>query len=106
MQHKITKRPSKHRFNQHSFAHRLVASLQLDMAHAVYDELARKDNKFYREWNETEFVNMIAPTLRAQARQTLAEMLSQPGTSEAEKEEIYTALILDAQIPNEDVWIN
>lgn len=93
-----------HRWNKHSYAHRMVAKLQLEMAHAVYDELARKDNKFYREWNETEFVNMVAPTLRDEARKTLATMLGQPGVSDSEKEEIYTALVLDAEIPNEDRW--
>lgn len=96
--------PKPKRWNQHSYAHKTVRDLQINMAHEVYDTLASKDNKFYKEWNETEFVNMLAPQLRDQARSILAEMLSHNDLTDREKEEIYEALLLDHNIPNEDRW--
>src|ERR1044072_3377082 len=91
------------RWNQHSFANKMVADLQLKMAHAVYEKKRGRDNEFYKEWpNETKFVNAVAPLLREQAREVLAGMLTQTGITEEEKMEIHEALVLDHQIPNED----
>lgn len=93
-----------HRWNKHSFAHKMVAELQVAMAHEVYDALASKDDKFYKEWNETEFVNQVAPTLRDEARGVLAELLGRNDVSDHDKEQIYEALMLDRCVPNEDRW--
>lgn len=94
----------KKRWNQKSFAHKMVADLQVEMAQALYEELA-KSNNFYQDWpasKRNQWVKQCAPTLRQHARATLAEMLNQRGITDQEKEEIYEALLLDATVPNED----
>lgn len=96
--------PKPHRWNTYSFAHKTVRDLQISMAHEVYDTLASRDDQFYKEVSETEFVNAIAPQLRDQARSILAEMLQHNDLTDREKEEIYDALLLDHNIPNEDRW--
>jgi hypothetical protein len=91
------------RWNQKSFAHRTVANLQVAMAHQVYDQRASTDNEFYKQWpSATQFVNMIAPMLRDEARSILAGLLTRHDVSDAEKAEIHEALCLDAEVPNED----
>ena len=95
-------RPTK-RLNQHSYAHKMVADLQVKMAHAIYNEKASRDNEFYKEWpSETKFVNQVAPLLRDEARKVLTDMLMQTGITDQERAEIHEALVLDWQIPNED----
>lgn len=94
-----------HRWNKESYAHKMVAHLQCEMAAALYETLAKK-NDFYKRWPDLkEFVRVVAPTLRDHARATLAEMLQKPGVTPEEKEEIYEALLLDKTIPNEDRWV-
>ena len=97
------------RWNQHSFAHKMVRDIQIAMAHDIYDTLASKPHgegdRFRADYpSETQFVNSIAPTLRDHARATLAEMLARHDVSDAEKAQIYDALLQDAVIPNEDRW--
>lgn len=97
------------RWNKHSYAHKMVRDVQINMAHAIYDALASKPHgegdKFLADYpSEGAFVNMIAPTLRDQARATLAEMLARGDVSDHDKNEIYEALLMDAFVPNEDRW--
>lgn len=97
------------RWNKKSYAHKMVAELQVEMAHAVYDALASKPHgegdRFVQDYpSETAFVNMVAPTLRDDARATLAEMLARDDVSDSDKNKIYDALLMDACIPNEDRW--
>lgn len=92
------------RWNQKSFAHKMVAELQVEMAQTLYEELA-KSNQFYKDWpasKRNQWVKACAPTLRDHARSTLAEMLGHHDLTPQEKEDIYQALLLDATIPNED----
>ena len=85
-------------------AHRMVARLCEEMAQEVYEELAKK-NLFYAMWpRRADFIRHCAPTLREQARRTLAELIAHKDTSEADKERIYEALLLDKTIPQTGVW--
>jgi|KBSMisStaDraftv2_1062788.scaffolds.fasta_scaffold00169_42 hypothetical protein len=90
------------RWNKDSFAHKMVAHTQVEMAGAIYEELAGRDD-FYKEWpDRNAFIKVCAPTLRDAARQCLSEQLARHDVSEFDKEAIYEALLLDAVIPNED----
>ena len=94
------------RWNQDSYAHRMVAHVQQEMAQQVYEELASKNDKFFSEWpDRNAFVQMCAPTLRDAARGVLSEQLNRHDVPHAEKEQIYEALLLDAVLPNEDRFI-
>lgn len=94
------------RWNQDSFAHKLVAHVQQELAQSIYEDWASKSDKFYAEWpDRAAFVKQCAPTLRDHARALLSEQLARHDVSHQEKEEIYTALLLDKVIPNEDRYI-
>ena len=69
-------------------AHRMVANLAVEMAQTVYEGLA-KDNTFYKTWTRTAFVKECAPTLRAEAKQLLAGMLTRNDVSQYEKDKIF-----------------
>lgn len=96
-----------HRWNKESFAHKMVADVQVGMANEIYDALATARNDFYKAWpDKSEFVNKVAPTLRDHARNQLASMLARHDVPDADKEAIYEALLLDKVIPNEDrFWV-
>ncbi len=92
------------RWNQKSYAHKMVAAMQVEIAQAVYEEKAGRDNLFYKQWpDRKQFVRCVAPTLRDYARQVLSEHLG-VSRDEDEKELIYEALLLDNTVPNEDRW--
>jgi hypothetical protein len=85
----------------------LVAKTAAGMAHELYD-LFMHDNAKWSRWKamwpdlgpaqlEKIFVSKVGPQLLPAARKALAAMLTQPG-SEAWKDEISTALILDASL--------
>jgi len=90
------------RWNKDSYAHEMVAHIQVEMAQSIYEELAKNDI-FYRDNPDRNvFVKACAPTLRDHARGVLSEMLARHDVSQVEKEQIYQALLLDKVIPNED----
>jgi hypothetical protein len=80
-------------------AHELVAKTAKDMAHEVYENLA-KDNRFYEMYPlRSNWVEQAYPRFIEYARKALAELLGKPGFPEDQKEVIYQALILDSSLP-------
>jgi len=93
------------RWNQDSFAHKMVAHVQQEIAQSIYEQLAKRDD-FYKTWpDRAVFVKQCAPTLRDAARSVLSEQLARHDVSQVEKEQIYEALLLDAVLPNEDRFV-
>jgi hypothetical protein len=80
-------------------AHKVVAHVAAEMAQGVYEECA-KDNAWYAMHKDRNaFVRELAPRLVHTARGVLAEMLKEPGRSEADKRHLYQALLDDVTIP-------
>lgn len=80
-------------------AHKIVGELAEKMAQTVYEERA-KDNAFYAKFpNRSAFVKMFAPQFIPDARATLTDMLQAENISDAERENIFNALILDRTLP-------
>lgn len=74
--------------------HKLVASTAMELAGALYEDLA-KDNEFYRRNpSQKRFIKKYWSKLVPQARATLADILARPG-NENLKPTIADALILD-----------
>lgn len=77
-----------------STAHPLIAETAQNMAEALYEELARNNAWYVRNPDRRAFVVRLWPTLLAEARATLAQMLA--GTYDEQlKAQIYDALSLD-----------
>jgi len=87
--------------NQETNAHRLVRDLCLEMANAVYEELATLHNNFVKmNPDRRAYVNRIAPSLVAEARHTLAALLDDSHhLPDTDKQTIFDALLLDSTIP-------
>jgi hypothetical protein len=80
-------------------AHKIVGDLAVKMAQTVYEERA-KDNTFYAQFpNRNAFVRQFAPMFISDARAVLTDMLQQESISDAEREDIFNALILDRTLP-------
>lgn len=76
--------------------HHLVAATAKEMAGAVYDELATRDNAWYkRNPNRRGYVRATYHLMVEQARGVLAQMLQKPDLDEAQKDQIEEALQLD-----------
>lgn len=90
-------------------AHRLVMEVAVGLAHELYEEVAR-NNATYRALRASGqisdaasrlvFVERMAPRLLEDARQALADLLTQPDkvVSRKQKDEIADALILDTDL--------
>ena len=84
-------------------AHRMIADLCVEMANEVYETCATLYNNWHKlNPSRKRFVKECAPTLIEDARRTLAEMLGRHDVSDADKEKIYEALMLDMTIPQAD----
>ena len=81
-------------------AHKTVAHVAEELAQSVYERLALNDAWYADNRDRRAFVKRCAPTLRAEARKILAEMLQRDDVSEHEKAEIYDALLLDRTLPD------
>lgn len=80
--------------------HKLIGKLCAELANAVYEQCATRGNNWYAMHpDRKEFVRTCAPTLREEARRTLATMLGDPKLPENQKEEIHDALMLDSMLP-------
>ena len=81
--------------------HRLIASTAMEMAGAVYEEMASDDtfyryNKSQKRWMDKNWGRFVDA-----ARTTLAGMLdASHNYSQIMKDEIYEALLADATLPN------
>jgi hypothetical protein len=81
-------------------AHYRVADLCVAMAETVYEECAGQYNGWYKKHpDRAKFVKQCAPTLRAHARQVMAEMLGRRDIPDDQKADIYEALMLDGTLP-------
>lgn len=81
-------------------AHKLIAKTAVELAYEIYDQFCRYDNTFYANNKDMDdFIRRWAPELRKAARVALVRLLDSPTTSVAEKDEIWEALVLDAQLP-------
>ena len=79
--------------------HELIAKTAKEMAYADYEIMAR-DNQFYKNWpNSRNWMRKFWPLYVEPARATLATML-RGNYSEALKQEVFDALILDAPFRN------
>lgn len=80
--------------------HPLILETARGFANEIYEELCLKDNEFYARCpNREAWVTQAVPELLPRAREILASMLSRISVSEAQKEEIYDALVKDGSLP-------
>lgn len=87
------------------YAHKLIAKTAQEIAAAAYQDMAMDDD-FYKMWpKEKAFVNKMWPTFVRVARATLANMLAMDRYSEAFKDEIAQALMLDHALPAGDTAV-
>ena len=86
-------------------AHKLVLETAIAMAHEMYDVLMI-DDIWYSAWKranvgaskkalETRFVNKVLDKMLPQARAALAALLERPNITQAQKDQIYEALLAD-----------
>lgn len=83
------------------YAHRTVAHVAAEMAQEVFEYWA-KDNEWYarNKHLRSKIVTEVAKTLRPAAREALGEMLGRHDITEHVKAEIYEAIQLDRQLPD------
>jgi hypothetical protein len=87
------------------YAHKMVAHLAQEMAHALYEEAA-KDNEWFREHPDPRpFVAIWAPRVLDEARAQLTDMLTRHDLPDDQKELIFDALKADREIPRGGVAV-
>jgi len=87
-------------------AHKLVASVAIEMAQELFEEYARVNEVYaaMRAQGKREkvlrktFVKRVAPKFLEEARKALSNLLIQEHVSQMAKDEIYEALILDNEM--------
>jgi hypothetical protein len=80
--------------------HKTIMKTAKEIAGAYYEIAASRDNRFYRAYpNQGGFIQQNWKNFVMTAREILTGMLSRPGISEHMKNEIYDALLLDAELP-------
>ncbi len=93
----------KRRGPDYRMVHHLVADTAKQLAGVYYEHAAsngRHGNEFYAQWpNQTKFVKDQWPMFVMTAKDTLTTMLANPLTPEAQRQDIYHALLLDATLP-------
>lgn len=79
--------------------HKLVRDIARQMAGAYYEHAAH-DNQFYAYYpSQKFFVDYEWFRFVTVAKQTMTQMLTSNAISEAQKQEIYHALLLDSTLP-------
>lgn len=79
--------------------HKLIKATARDLA-ACYYEHAAHDNQFYHFYpSQPFFVDYEWHRFILVAKQTLSDMLANPNTPDAYKQDIYHALLLDSTLP-------
>ncbi len=85
--------------NDHRMVHVLIRKTALGMAAAYYEHAAH-DNQFYAYYpSQKFFMDYEWHRFIEEAKRTLADMLSNPNTPDAHKQDIYHALLLDGTLP-------
>lgn len=83
------------------YAHRLISKTAQQIAAEFYQDAAL-DNNFYKMWTkEREFVNKCWGKFIKPARESLTRMLTMDNFSQAIKDEIMDALLLDRALPSQ-----
>lgn len=87
----------------HRMVHKLVKKTAQEMAGAFYEWQAtqrRYGDDFYKTYPSVEaFMNRDWPNFVRAAKECLTDQLRDPSVSDKEKEDIYEALLNDAQLP-------
>lgn len=79
--------------------HERIAKTAKAFAGEFYEERARRDNAFFKEWPiERNFIRKHWHSFIGPARQVLTSMLGMNHVPEDQKEQIYEALLLDGGI--------
>jgi hypothetical protein len=85
--------------NDHRMVHKLVRKTAQEMAAAYYENAAH-DNAFYHFYPSMKFfVDYEWHRFIVLAKRTLADLMANPNTPDAHKQDIYHALLLDATLP-------
>jgi hypothetical protein len=80
--------------------HPMILEVARGFANEIYEELCLKDNEFYARCpNREAWVTQAVPELLPKAREILANMLGRVSVPDAQKEEIYDALVKDGSLP-------
>ena len=79
--------------------HKLIRKTAKEFAGCYY-EFAAHDNQFYGHFpNINKFIRLEWPKFVRAAKENLTKCLTSPNLSDAEKHEIYEALLADATLP-------
>ncbi len=93
----------KRRGPDYRMVHELVATTAKEIAGVYYENAAsngRHGNTFYEAFpDQATFVKRQWPMFVMTAKEIMTSMLGNPGTPEAQKQDIYHALLLDATLP-------
>lgn len=90
---------------QNITAHQLIANLCVEMANEIYEEVMHSNALYKVHKDRADFVRQCAPTLKAEARSALAQLLARPDVSDYEKQKIHEALVLDNEMPKTGVSV-
>ncbi len=93
----------KRRGPDYRMVHELVATTAKEIAGVYYENAAsngRHGNTFYEAFpDQATFVKRQWPMFVMTAKEIMTSMLGNPGTPDAQKQDIYHALLLDATLP-------
>jgi len=93
----------KRRQGDHRMVHWLIKQTAEELAGAYYEDCAtnrKHGNEFYKAFPNLEaFVKDQWPMFVMTTKEVLTSMLDNPMLAEAQKQEIYHALLLDATLP-------
>ena len=81
------------------FAHKLLAETAKELAGAFYEEAAHDDTFYSYYPDQKKFIKREWHRFVETARLQLSKMLGMPHVSEAEKEQIFAALVKHASLP-------
>jgi len=84
----------------HRMVHGLVAKIAKSLAGAYYEHAASHDDQFYAYYpSQKFFIDYEWHRFITSAKSTMTTMLGSNSVPEAQKQEIYHALLLDATLP-------
>ena len=100
---KASEARKRRRKGDHRMVHHLIKSTAQELAGTYYEHAAsngRHGNEFYAQWpSQADFIQDQWPMFVLTTKEILTTMLQNPATPEAQKQDIYHALLLDATLP-------
>lgn len=94
------KKKAKKRKNwDHRMVHQLVQKVAKELAGAYYEHAAYDDAFYHYYPSQKFFMDYEWHRFVLHAKQTMTDMLRNPATPEAHKQDIYHALLLDGTLP-------